>query len=58
MARYLCKTILSWGTKMDAILILIILKSLGLVHLSWLGAIGYGLMIDFIIFIILIVLGD
>ena len=43
---------------MDAILILIILKFLGLVHLSWLGAIGYGLMIDFIILVILIVLGD
>lgn len=58
MAHYPCRTTLSWGTKMDAILILLILKFLGLVHLSWLGAIGYGLMIDFIILIILTALGD
>lgn len=37
---------------MDALVLLIILKFLGLVHLSWLGVVGYGILIDFVLLVI------
>lgn len=43
---------------MYTVLILAVLKLLGIVYLSWLGVIGYGILIEFILGIICAVLGD
>lgn len=39
-------------------IILALLKLFGATHLSWLGVIGYGILIEFILAIICAILGD